>query len=66
MSVQHKSPSAIKSLVDQIISSYKLTRADQQRLMGTLLSKNSLSATERQLINQVFDGIKRGVVRVID
>nr|OEJ76742.1 hypothetical protein BH720_02985 [Desertifilum tharense IPPAS B-1220] len=66
MSIHSNSHSAIESLVDQIISSYKLTRADQQMLMDALLSKQSLNATEQSLINQVFDGIKRGLVRVID
>jgi hypothetical protein len=57
---------SVKELVDQIFTSHRITRQDQQTLMNALLSKNSLTMEEHLLIDRVFDGLRRGLLRVVD
>ena len=57
---------SVKELVDQIFTSHRITRQDQQTLMNALLSKDSLTMEEHLLIDRVFDGLRRGLLRVVD
>lgn len=57
---------SVKELVDQIFMSHRITRQDQQTLMNALLSKDSLTMEEHLLIDRVFDGLRRGLLRVVD
>lgn len=58
--------SNINQIVTRIFSTHRITRADQQIFMATLLSKDSLSAEEQSQIDRVFDGLRQGLLRVVD
>ena len=53
---------SLKDVVDRILSSRQITRVDQ-RLLLSLASQN---LEERTLLNQVFDRLHRGLLRVVD
>ena len=55
-----------EELVSQIVQSRKITRKDQHRLMSSLLSQNSLGEKDRILIDKVFDGVRKGFLKVVD
>ena len=56
----------VEELVSQIVQSRKITRAFQQRLMSSLLSQDLLGEKDRILINKVFDGVRNGLLKVVD
>jgi hypothetical protein len=56
----------IDKLVDRIFTFRQLSRVDQQLLMNSLLSKDTLTPTENDYINRVFDAVQRGTIRVVD
>jgi hypothetical protein len=58
--MQAQTSLSLMEVVDRIFTSRKITRADQQ----LFLSLNTLSIEERKLINQVFDRLHRGLLRV--
>ncbi len=58
--------SNINQIVTRIFSTHRITRADQKIFMATLLSKDSLSAEEQSQIDRVFDGLRQGLLRVVD
>ncbi|MGC9505684.1 hypothetical protein [Baaleninema sp.] len=53
-------------IADRIFTSHQITRADQQVFMASLLSKSNLTPEEENLINHVFEELKRGILRVVD
>lgn len=57
---------SVREVVERIFSSRRITRADQHRFMSALLSKDSLSIEEREQIDRVFEGLRRGLLRVVD
>ncbi|MGE5656429.1 MAG: hypothetical protein ACM37W_07415 [Actinomycetota bacterium] len=57
---------SVIKMVERIFTSRKITRIDQQKLMSVLLSKDTLTTEEHEQIDRVFDGLRRGVLRVID
>lgn len=56
------SPTLLQEVVDRILSSRRITRDDQRLL---LLVGNS-DDEERTLVNQVFDRLRKGLLRVVD
>ncbi len=56
----------INQIVTRIFSTHRITRADQKIFMATLLSKESLSPEEQSQIDRVFDGLRQGLLRVVD
>lgn len=60
------SETQIDDLIDQIITSRRITRADQERFMSLLMSKASLTEHEQLQINRVFDALRSGRIRVVD
>lgn len=56
----------LQKTIDKIFSSNQISRTDQQVFMTSLLSKSSLSSEDENLINQVFDKLRRGLIQVID
>ncbi len=58
-----QSPS-LSQIVEQIFVTHRINRADQALLMAALLDKESISAEEKRLVDQVFDGLSRGILRV--
>lgn len=56
----------LEEIVTHIFSTRRITRSDQRRLMSMLLSKDSLNHEEQSYIDQVFESLRRGVIRVVD
>jgi hypothetical protein len=44
----------------------KIPRADQQRFMSAMLSRETLSGEDQKKINRVFDALQKGLLRVVD
>jgi hypothetical protein len=61
METQVLSPS-LKDIVDRILLSRRITRLDQR----LLLSLANLSRDEQALLNEVFDRLRKGLLRVVD
>jgi hypothetical protein len=57
---------SVKDVVERIFASRRITRADQRRFMAALMSKDALTTEEHDQINRVFDGLRRGILRVVD
>lgn len=57
---------SIEQVASQIVSSRKITRTDQRRLMSMLLSKEHLSNEEQSCIDRVFECLRKGIIRVVD
>lgn len=61
-----RQPIRVTELVERLLATRKMTRADQHQLMATLLSKNTLSPEEQAQVNRVYEGLRRGWIRVVD
>jgi hypothetical protein len=59
-------PQNIEQLVTDAISQGVLRRRDHLKLTAAMLSSPNLSVTERTHINQMFDLIRSGRVRLMD
>lgn len=55
-------PCSLQEVVDRIFSSRRITRLDQRML----LAMGNLSQEEQTLINQVFDRLRLGLLKVVD
>ncbi len=62
MSVQALPLPTVQEVVSRILASRQITRFDQR----ILLSARSLSGEEQRLINQVFDRLRTGFLKVVD
>jgi hypothetical protein len=54
----------LENVVDRIFTSRRITRDDQQMFMSALLSKHSLSREEQIQVDRVFEGLRKGLIRV--
>ncbi len=54
--------SPLQEVIDRILASRRITRVDQR----LLISLANLSHEEQALLNQVFDRLHRGLLRVVD
>ncbi len=67
MNLQATPPSnSIEQLVDRILSSRRITRRDQARFMATFMAKEALSSSEQAQIDRIFDGLRSGLLKVVD
>lgn len=57
---------SLEAVVKRIFAYRQITRLDQQLMMSALLEKNNLSEQEQHYINQVSDGLRRGLIKVVD
>jgi hypothetical protein len=55
----------VQQIATRIIDSRKITRADQHILMSALLSKESLSSEEQNLVQKIYKDLKIGLIRVV-
>ena len=62
----HIPEGTIEQIVNRIFKTRQITRADQQMFMSALLAKDSLSKSDRTQIDRVFEGLRRGMLRVVD
>ncbi|MBW4656241.1 MAG: hypothetical protein KME20_24845 [Kaiparowitsia implicata GSE-PSE-MK54-09C] len=56
----------VDELINRILAERRITRADQERFMTALLSKDRLSDRERTQIDRLFDALRAGRIRVVD
>lgn len=56
----------IDDIVERIFLSRRITRADQRIFMAALLAKHSLTRSEQQQIDRVFEALRLGKLRVVD
>lgn len=56
----------LEQIISQIFIRKQISRLDQQVLMSALLARNSISDKDQSQLNRVFDGIQRGLIRVVE
>ncbi|NER37280.1 MAG: hypothetical protein F6J93_25490 [Oscillatoria sp. SIO1A7] len=56
----------LEQIISQIFIRKQISRLDQQVLMSALLARNSISDQDQSQLNRVFDGIQRGLIRVVE
>jgi hypothetical protein len=59
-------PSNLETILERIFSNRRITRQDQHIMMSNLLAQEGLSEQHIRQINQVFDALKRGLIKVVD
>ncbi|MDF0555113.1 hypothetical protein [Kamptonema sp. UHCC 0994] len=65
-SQENLNSASVEEVVKRIFINRKITRADQRRFMAAMMSKDALTVEEHEQIDRVFDGLRRGVLRVVD
>lgn len=60
------SDTLIDGLFERILGARRLSREDQETFMALLLSKNNLSEKEQRQIDQVYEALRNGRIRVVD
>ncbi|HAJ64607.1 MAG TPA: hypothetical protein DCP31_39680 [Cyanobacteria bacterium UBA8543] len=56
----------VQQVANRIIYFRKITRLDQHLFMSALLSKKSLSLEEKNLVEQVYQGLSQGWIKVVE
>jgi hypothetical protein len=56
---------SLEKTIEKIFNTRRITRDDQQLLMS-LFSKGRLSATDKDLIDRVYEALHQGCLRVVD
>lgn len=56
----------IEELVSEILMYRQITYTEQLLLRYVLLSDNSISETDRTLIERVFYGVRHGLLTIVD
>lgn len=54
----------VQQVAHRIISLRKITWIDQQLFMSAALAKKSLSAEEENLVEQIYQGLNQGWIKV--
>ncbi|WP_008317860.1 hypothetical protein [Leptolyngbya sp. PCC 6406] len=55
----------IEATITKILESRRITRIDQKTLM-IQFSQTTLSTNDRELINQIYEALNQGRLRVVD
>lgn len=56
----------VPQIANRIIGLRQISRIDQQLFMSALLAKRVLSSEEQNLVEQIYDGLNRGWIRVVE
>lgn len=56
----------VQQVANRIIGVRQITRIDQRLFMSAVLSKKFLSQEEQNLVEQVYQGLNRGWIRVVE
>lgn len=56
----------IQHIANRIIRLRQITRIDQYLFMSAILSKRFLSPEEQNLVEQVYKGLNRGWIKVVE
>lgn len=62
----NSSHSSIEQMVNKIIATGRISRTDQKQFMAILLTKATIDSTEKALVNQIFELLRSGRLRVVD
>ncbi len=57
---------SLESLMQTILTRRRINRETQQTLMTSLLGKTKLNSHEQAQVQEIFDAINQGRLRVID
>ncbi|HIK29291.1 MAG: hypothetical protein N3E45_15175 [Oscillatoriaceae bacterium SKW80] len=60
------SENTIAQVIERILASGKITRADQISLQRAMSSENPLSVEETHKIKRVFERLQMGLLKVVD
>jgi len=55
----------LETTIEKIFATRRITRNDQQLLM-CLFSQGNLSSTDKDLLDQVYEALNQGRLRVVD
>jgi len=55
----------LETTIENIVATRRITRHDQ-RLLMCLFSQDSLSATDKDLLDRVYEALHQGRLRVVD
>jgi hypothetical protein len=64
--INHHVNLQVRQLVGEISNSGQITRQEHLQLASLLLSNYKLSAEERRKINQAFDQVQMGQLKLVD
>ncbi|HBB34512.1 MAG TPA: hypothetical protein DDZ80_15975 [Cyanobacteria bacterium UBA8803] len=56
----------VQQIANRILGLRQISRVDQQLFMSALLAKHSLSAEEQNLVEEIYQGLSRGWIRVVE
>jgi hypothetical protein len=56
----------VEQVANRIIYLRKISRIDQHLFMSAILSKKSLSPEEKNLVEQVYQGLNKGWIKVVE
>lgn len=59
-------PTTLESLINRILFSAEITRAEQDWLSMVAAFKDTLGEDDRVLLDRVFYGIRHGLLQVVD
>lgn len=61
-----RSQDTIEEVARRILDTRRITRTDQHSLLTITLSQVTLKSQEKVLVDKVFDGLKLGILKVVD
>lgn len=64
--IETQPKASVESILQRIFAIRQINRTDQHTLMAALLSKDSLSEKDQFQINQVYEAIQKGLIKIID
>jgi hypothetical protein len=56
----------VEEIAQRILENRRITRTDQISLLNITLSHITLNAKEKALVDKIFDGLKLGILKVVD
>jgi len=56
----------VREVIKNITSRHAINRIDQKIFMSALLSKTALSVEDQKMVDQIFQGLQSGLIRVVD
>ena len=62
----HKTTQSLESLMRTILNRRRINRETQRMLMQSLLGKTHLNSQEQAQVQEIFEAINQGRLRVID
>lgn len=56
----------VQQIANRILGLRQINRVDQQLFMSAVLAKKSLSKEEQNLVEQIYQGLNSGWIRVVE